>query len=409
MLFIERYNRSHSGNNVTLPKIFFSEADSARISGRTGISGTGTNKDLWIYSDNGGRFVFMNSSYTQMYSKVRIGTDYSDNAPSYNLQVDGTINAASTISQAGNAVIHAGNISSQTVSHATTSNYFKCLGCLTSSNDYNNVSDGLWTQVNADRPANTPGSDNDVLLQFSSNGVGRHDKFQINMSANSQRMFFRRRYNVNDGWSPWRTIAWLSDIPSTISWSNVTSKPTILTMGSDGRYSLGAGGSLGGSNGGLNTLLVGDDAWFGDCNAAGIVGVRANNSTSQAGFYFYDSNANLLSTMIATSGAATFSGSVYSNSDRYLKKSISSIPASSLERLFNVSDKLLKKYTLKQTGKESYGFIAQELERYIPEAVNTNESSGIKSVSYDVAYAKILASMIQEIKALKKQLEVMNI
>jgi hypothetical protein len=57
-----------------------------------------------------------------------------------------------------------GTDNSLTVPYSTKTGYFACKGCLTSQNDYNNLEDGLWTQVNGNRPANTPGSDNDVLL-----------------------------------------------------------------------------------------------------------------------------------------------------------------------------------------------------------------------------------------------------
>ena len=94
----------------------------------------------------------------------------------------------------------------------------------------------------------------------------------------------------------------------------------------------------------------------------------------------------------------------YANSDRHIKSHIRTIDRQSLERLFSVSDKLLKKYTLKQTGKESYGFVAQELEKYIPEAVTKN-NDGIKSVSYNIAYTKLFASLVNEIKNLKAQVK----
>ena len=93
----------------------------------------------------------------------------------------------------------------------------------------------------------------------------------------------------------------------------------------------------------------------------------------------------------------TFHGAVYSDSDRYLKKNIHDIDKRSLINLFNVSDKLIKKFTWKRTCKDSYGFIAQELEKYIPEAV-TQDNEGIKSVSYDIAYAKIIAALVHKVK-----------
>ncbi len=91
----------------------------------------------------------------------------------------------------------------------------------------------------------------------------------------------------------------------------------------------------------------------------------------------------------------------YVNSDRHLKKDVKNINKEHLEELFNISDKLLKEFNWKDTGKHSYGFIAQELQKYIPEAVDLDENHNILSVSYNIAYAKILASIIDELKKIK--------
>ena len=89
--------------NVTANRLYISEAGGAVISGRNGISGTGDDNDLWIYKSDVGRFVFMNSEYHHFYQYVRIGSDYTKQQPSYNLQVDGTLNAT-TIYQNGVAL-----------------------------------------------------------------------------------------------------------------------------------------------------------------------------------------------------------------------------------------------------------------------------------------------------------------
>ncbi len=51
------------------------------------------------------------------------------------------------------------------------------------------------------------------------------------------------------------------------------------------------GGYLNGSatNGGMNSILIGDDCWLGDCNNAGIISVKAANSTN-SGFFFYSND-----------------------------------------------------------------------------------------------------------------------
>jgi len=98
-------------------------------------------------------------------------------------------------------------------------------------------------------------------------------------------------------------------------------------------------------------------------------------------------------------------GSCSQYSDKHAKKDIQRIDTQSLEELFSVSDKLLKKFTWKQTGKDSYGMIAQELEQWIPEAVveniNPKGMAPDKSVLYSVAYAKMMAAMVYKIKELE--------
>jgi len=87
-------------------------------------------------------------------------------------------------------------------------------------------------------------------------------------------------------------------------------------------------------------------------------------------------------------------------SDRHLKKNITDIPILSLEQLFDKSDSLLKKFTWRTSGENKYGLIAQEVENLIPEAVSS-DVVGRKSVDYTVVYAKLFASLINEIKKLK--------
>ena len=52
----------------------------------------------------------------------------------------------------------------------------------------------------------------------------------------------------------------------------------------------GAGGQLNGSatNGGINSIRIGDDVWLGDCNAGGIMGMKSTGANT--GFYFYNSS-----------------------------------------------------------------------------------------------------------------------
>ena len=76
----------------------------------------------------------------------------------------------------------------------------------------------------------------------------------------------------NGGDSRWVTLTTAQTITGTKSWGTS-----------------GAGGQLNGSatNGGINSIRIGDDVWLGDCNAGGIMGMKSTGSN--CGFYFYNS------------------------------------------------------------------------------------------------------------------------
>ena len=57
----------------------------------------------------------------------------------------------------------------------------------------------------------------------------------------------------------------------------------------------------------------------------------------------------------------------------------------------------------KDTHEHSFGFIAQELEQFAPEAVR--EFDGIKRVNYEVALTKMCAAMFKKIKQLEARIE----
>lgn len=67
----------------------------------------------------------------------------------------------------------------------------------------------------------------------------------------------------------------------------------------------GVGGYLNGAatNGGCNSIMVGDDVWLGDINQSGIMGVKSTGS--QAGFWFYNSGSTNI-------------GKLYINSSKHL-------------------------------------------------------------------------------------------
>ena len=65
----------------------------------------------------------------------------------------------------------------------------------------------------------------------------------------------------------------------------------------------------------------------------------------------------------------------------------------------------LVQFNWKNTGKKSYGVIAQQIEQNYPELVETNEVTGYKTVKYDSVLILKCAQLENRIKQLEKQLE----
>lgn len=93
----------------------------------------------------------------------------------------------------------------------------------------------------------------------------------------------------------------------------------------------------------------------------------------------------------------TASGGFYESSDIRLKENVCDI----------TTDKQidLVQFNWKNTGKKSYGVIAQQIEQNYPELVETNEVTGYKTVKYDSVLILKCAQLENRIKQLEKQLE----
>ena len=242
--------------NITANRFYVSEGGSAVISGRNGISGTGDDNDLWIYQPNSGRFVYMNSEYHHFYQYVKIGPDYTKSQPSYNLQVDGTLNAT-TIYQNGTPV----SVNGHTHSYLPLSG-----GALTG-----NVS--LATSGESSLALGNSNSGVYGALYLYASG-SRYTKLVTAATGASHTITFPNA----DG-----TVSLEGHTHSYLPLSGGTVTGN-LSIGNTTIYSTG-------SNGGLNSILVGDDTFFGDCNVGGHVGVRSNN-TNDAGFVFFGSDSS---------------------------------------------------------------------------------------------------------------------
>lgn len=91
-----------------------------------------------------------------------------------------------------------------------------------------------------------------------------------------------------------------------------------------------------------------------------------------------------------------FSFNYFYHSDERLKENIETLtPGDSTDLIRSVRP---VRYTLKETGATSMGVIAQEIELFLPEIVNTNEE-GFKSVDY----LQLIAPMIVTIQSLEQR------
>ena len=99
------------------------------------------------------------------------------------------------------------------------------------------------------------------------------------------------------------------------------------------------------------------------------------------------------------SKAYTDSNGVYFNSDINLKENIEQLVNEEINTLFETETGCMYSFDWKDSHEHSFGFIAQEIEEFAPEAVR--EFDGIKKVNYDVALTKICAAMFKKIKQLE--------
>lgn len=91
----------------------------------------------------------------------------------------------------------------------------------------------------------------------------------------------------------------------------------------------------------------------------------------------------------------------YETSDIRKKNIKSDIPADKCYDLLNACQTVI--YTLKDQDKDQIGMIAQEIEEFFPEVINTDEK-GFKSLAYDrlvVICFKILKDLVERVKELE--------
>ncbi len=100
------------------------------------------------------------------------------------------------------------------------------------------------------------------------------------------------------------------------------------------------------------------------------------------------------------SGSNMYADAFFYNSDERLKKNILTIsdPLNKIIALRGVS------FNWKDSGRKNIGLIAQEVEKVFPEAVETNFSTGLKSVEY----GNLVGPLIEAIKEQQKEIDALK-
>ena len=121
-------------------------------------------------------------------------------------------------------------------------------------------------------------------------------------------------------------------------------------------------------------------------SAAGTVYLRPNGAGSATGQMTVASNGNVAA-----------SGDITANSDSRIKTNVATLTdaLNKVKALRGVS------FTRIDNGNQGIGFIAQEVEKIIPEVVSLNEETGLKSI----AYGNLVAILVEAIHELAAKIE----
>ncbi len=95
----------------------------------------------------------------------------------------------------------------------------------------------------------------------------------------------------------------------------------------------------------------------------------------------------------------------YHASDARKKYDIKDVLNEDVNKLFETENGFIRHFKWINSNNDAYGFIAQELKEYCPEAVDFNEDDGFYAVNYNVAFSKIIGAMFKKIKELERKLQ----
>lgn len=159
---------------------------------------------------------------------------------------------------------------------------------------------------------------------------------------------------------------------------------------------------------GSGTLALTSDIPSG---GGGSISISNYSSTFYPCGYTSYSGSNITA-LKAYSGFYVTSTGAYHTSDIRKKCDIQDIYDDEITKLFNTHHGYIHSFRWRDTDKPAFGFIAQELLEYCPEAVDYNIDTGFYTVNYEMALSKVVGVLFKkikkqdsEIKKLRKLLE----
>ena len=211
------------------------------------------------------------------------------------------------------------------------------------------------------------------------------------VDRNSSTPYLSVRFNENNSFGSWRKIS--AGYADTLAGgSTITGTLTMDTSGTNyirmGRF----------PNSTTNT----GEAWIGrasDRNTGTMTVQLGGNSASSRSFEVVDYAWSVVLFSVGSNGNATASGDVTAYSDARIKTNIKPID-SSLEKVLKLTGVTYNRTDLEDKSTK-IGFIAQEIEKVVPEVV-TYDSEKDK---YSVSYGNVTALLVEAIKEQQTQIE----
>jgi hypothetical protein len=204
-----------------------------------------------------------------------------------------------------------------------------------------------------------------VLTTFSYQRGSAYKMQLFSDGYNDGYTYYRNKSSDRGGWGSWRRICdsantYISGNTIYINGSSITvgggSSITLTTNNTSNHYVTGVG---------ANSIPV---------NSSTVTSLYARSE-----FYFNSTGA-------------------YHTSDVRKKYDIRDILNEDVNKLFETENGFVRHYKWRHTNVDSYGFIAQELMKYCPEAVDFNSDNGYYAVDYNVALSKIVGVLFKKIK-----------